>query len=197
MKNIDRRLIAVGDFEVENLVVTNGLWWEVMGGEAPSPEEADLPKVHVSWIEGTKFMNARSERDGFEPVYSFGADGTVTESATADGYRYPSEEEWEYAARAGTTGERYGDVDEVAVYGRTEVAEIGTKKPNAWGFFDMLGLVWEWTGSVSDPAQEGRIVRGGSWTSVAASCTADCRSFDPPGWSFDCVGFRAARGKRG
>lgn len=140
--------VTVGDFEIENMVVTNQLWHEVMGGKAPSPEEADLPKVYVSWVEGAKFMNARSVKDGYEPVYTFNKDGTVTESATANGYRYPSEEEWEYAARAGTTGSRYGKLEDIAVFDTDRIKPVATKQANAWGLYDMLGLVWEWTGSV-------------------------------------------------
>ena len=140
--------VTVGDFEIENLVVTNQLWFEVMGGEAPSPEDANLPKVHVSWIEGAKFMNARSVKEGYEPVYTFSENGTVTESATANGYRFPTEEEWEYAARAGTTGPRYGKLEDIAVYDCDKIKPVATKLPNAWGLYDMIGLVWEWTGSV-------------------------------------------------
>lgn len=145
-----QREVEVKDFELESHVVTNLLWWEVMGGERPKKNQENLPKVNVSWFDCAKFMNARSEKEGLKPVYVING-AEVSEDLSADGYRFPSEEEWEYAARAGTTGARYGGVDEVAVYGRTEIAEIGTKKPNAWGFFDMLGLVWEWTGTKYDP----------------------------------------------
>lgn len=140
---------TVGDFELENLVVTNGLWFEVMGGEEPTPETRDLPKVYVSWLEGAKFMNARSIKEGLTPVYSFNATNTeVTVDEDADGYRYPTEAEWEYAARAGTTGPRYGKLEDIAVYDADQIQPVATKQPNAWGLYDMLGLVWEWTGSI-------------------------------------------------
>lgn len=141
-----QREVEVKDFELESHPVTNLLWWEVMGGERPFKEKEHLPKLNVSWFDCVKFMNARSEKEGLKPVYII-KDLEVSEDLSADGYRLPSEEEWEYAARAGTTGPRYGEVDEIAVYGRQQICEVGTKKPNAWGFFDMLGLVWEWTGS--------------------------------------------------
>ncbi len=139
--------VTVGDFELENVPVTNGLWHEIMGGEPPAPEERDLPKVYVSWIDGAHFMNRRSEREGLTPVYAFAPDGTVVEDPDADGYRYPSEEEWEYAARAGTTTPRYGAVHDIAVVDADKLQPVGTKQPNAWGLYDMLGLVWEWTGT--------------------------------------------------
>jgi formylglycine-generating enzyme required for sulfatase activity len=153
--------VAVGDFEIENLPVTNGLWFEIMGGDEPLPEERDLPKVYVSWVEGAAFMNARSEREGLKPVYSFAPDGTVTEDSEADGYRYPSEEEWEYAARAGTTTPRYGKVEDIAGVDTNSTPPVGTKQPNAWGLYDMLGLVWEWTGTVYESYAE-KIKRRGA-----------------------------------
>jgi formylglycine-generating enzyme required for sulfatase activity len=160
-----QREVEVKDFELESHPVTNLLWWEVMGGERPSPKEENFPKVNVSFYDCARFMNARSLKDGLQPVYTikvtevveFSEDteytevAEITEDLSANGYRFPSEEEWEYAARAGTTGSRYGDVDDIAVYSTENIREVGTKKPNAWGFFDMLGLVWEWTGSKYRP----------------------------------------------
>jgi formylglycine-generating enzyme required for sulfatase activity len=81
----------------------------------------------------------------------------------AVGMRLPTEEEWEYAARAGDTSPRYGNLDAVAWYSGnsgSQTHEVGQKQPNAWGLYDMLGNVWEWT--ASDYAANTKVQRGGS-----------------------------------
>jgi hypothetical protein len=108
-----------------------------------------------------------------------------------EGCRLPTEEEWEYACRAGTTGARYGGLDAIAVYDTTATAPVRSKAPNAWGLFDMLGNVWEWTASEEG---EFRVSRGGSWNDHARLCRAASRD----GWlasdrDFD-LGVRLARG---
>ena len=124
-------------------------------------------------------------------------------------YRLPTEAEWEYAARAGTIGDRYGNVDAIAWYqdnsgGRTH--PVGRKAPNTWGLYDMLGNVWEWTqdwygdypgGSVTDPQGSAsgseRVFRGGSWSYLARYCRASYRSNFSPGGRSTVLGFRLLR----
>ena len=72
----------------------------------------------------------------------------VKESGRGTRYRLPTESEWEYAARAGTTGARYGELDKVAWYAGNSggrLSPVGLLSANAWGLHDMLGNVWEWT----------------------------------------------------
>jgi formylglycine-generating enzyme required for sulfatase activity len=120
----------------------------------------------------------------------------------------PSEAQWEYACRAGTTDDFGGRMEFVGWYSgnsedHTHVA--GRKKPNAWGLDDMHGNVWEWCldwygtypgGSVTDPtgATSGtrRVIRGGSWSSVSARCRASVRDGWKPGERGNDVGFRLA-----
>ena len=124
-------------------------------------------------------------------------------------YRLPTEAEWEYAARAGTTGDRYGNLDAIAVYrenneGRTH--PVGQKAPNAWGLHDMLGNVWEWVedryggypgGSVTDPTGPGsgsaRVFRGGGWAAIAGDARASDRYYGGPGDRSGDLGFRLLR----
>ena len=124
-------------------------------------------------------------------------------------YRLPTEAEWEYAARAGTSGDRYGNVDAIAWCGdnsRWRTHPVGRKAPNAWGLYDMLGNVWEWTqdwygdypgGSVTDPrgpvSGSGRVCRGGSWYSNAGGCRASDRHYYSPGHRGSGLGFRLLR----
>jgi formylglycine-generating enzyme required for sulfatase activity len=121
----------------------------------------------------------------------------------------PTEAEWEYAARAGTTGPRYGDLDGVAWYsgnagGTTH--PVRQKRANAWGLYDMLGNVWEWChdwygdypgGAARDPAGPGagscRVLRGGSWGLDAWLVRAANRDRDTPGYRYENLGFRTVR----
>ena len=124
-------------------------------------------------------------------------------------YRLPTEAEWEYAARAGTSGDRYGNLGAIAWYednSGDRTHPVGRKAPNAWGLYDMLGNVWEWVedwkgdypgGAVTDPAGpvsgSVRVSRGGSWYDSARYCRASYRSASSPGDRFDNLGFRLLR----
>ena len=133
---------------------------------------------------------------------------------TAIGMRLMTEAEAEYAARAGTTGVRYGDLDRIAWYAgnsQRKTHDVKTKEPNAWGLYDMLGNLWEWTGDwydanyykrqeLTDPkgpsTGQSRVLRGGSWGSNPAYVRASYRDWDDPAdrslvIGFRCVGIRA------
>jgi hypothetical protein len=107
------------------------------------------------------------------------------------GLRLPTEEEWERAARAGTTGEAYGDLDRIAVYGRTDgPAGVKSKDPNNWQLYDMLGNVNEWTASDFDSI--GKVLRGGSWNLQPADVRVSFRLWSEPAVRDDSFGFRCA-----
>jgi formylglycine-generating enzyme required for sulfatase activity len=116
------------------------------------------------------------------------------------GMRLPTEAEWEYACRAGTKGPRYGKPRDVAEYGGGDGAKtVGTKRPNAFGLYDMLGNVWEWTAdppraTTGEPFESLRIVRGGGWNNEG---TYFLRASVRPGAPIDArnpvLGFRVAR----
>ena len=168
--------------------------WEAVMGSDPSRFGncgGDCPVERVSWEDVQGFLGRLNAREGREV------------------YRLPREAEWEYAARAGTTGDWYGDLSAIAWYtgnseGRTH--PVGLKLPNGWGLYDMLGNVWEWVGDwyggypggrVTDPGGPGsgsnRVHRGGSWSSSEGYARASDRNYSDPGSRFLYLGFRLLR----
>ncbi|MFJ8668852.1 formylglycine-generating enzyme family protein [Streptomyces sp. NPDC093600] len=187
--------------------VTQGLYAEVTGRWPAAARGDRLPVEGVSWWDAVRFCNALSEREGFTPAYRLddgpgggpGGDGESVEwDTSADGYRLPTEAEWEHACRAGTGGPRYGPLDEIAWYrdnAGERVREVGGKRPNPWGFHDMLGNVWDWCWDLYDPEVYGtyRVLRGGGWFDEHWSCRASARRRSHPTFQVDDVGFRLAR----
>jgi formylglycine-generating enzyme required for sulfatase activity len=165
------------------------------------PARPHLPATDVSWLDAVRFCNALSAKEGLRPCYRIGDDpdaNDVTCDWRADGYRLPSEAEWEYACRAGTTGVRYGELDDIAWYrdnsGGT-VHDVATRAPNAWGLFDTIGNVWEWCWDLFDTRVYGpyRVFRGGGWADPPRGCRASCRRKSHPTLRLDDLGFRLAR----
>ena len=142
------------------------------------------------------------------------------ESALGNAFRLPSESEWEYACRAGTTTRFYwGDdpnynaIRDYAVYSDNDMggtADVGTKRPNAWGLYDMSGNVWEWcedwyhsdyTNAPNDgsawvsPYGSYWVCRGGSWGYDARGCRSANRGYGGPASLNSGLGFRLARGE--
>jgi formylglycine-generating enzyme required for sulfatase activity len=177
--------------------VTQGQWQAVMGSN-PSHFTGDpsRPVENVSWDDVREFVRRLNGLEG----------GAM--------YRLPTEAEWEYAARAGTTS-RWSFGDEVGQLGRyawyDENAEgqthpVGQLQPNPWGLYDMHGNVWEWvqdwygkyaSGTVVNPAGPSsgsdRVYRGGSWRYTVRFCRSAFRYYDAPGFRLDNVGFRLLR----
>jgi len=166
------------------------------------------PVEQMSWVRAVFYCNARSKAEGLEPCYN---EDTGDCDFKANGYRLPTEAEWEYACRAGSTGDSAsGDdarkLDECAWHagnsGKT-THPVGTKKPNAWGIFDMLGNVAEWCNDVYDenyykaapdrnpvgPKSGGKyVLRGGAYNSTAKNLRASYRQGEAPGTYDGCFG---------
>ena len=178
-------------FEMMVTPVTQALWQAVMGNNPSRFKGPDLPVENVSWDDAQEFIQKLNQMLG------------------TDSLRLPTEAEWEYACRAGTTGARYGELGEVAWYydnSDQKTHPVGQKAPNAWGLYDMLGNVWEWcqdwhgsypSGPVTDPtgpsAGSDRVDRGGSWYAFAWYVRAANRDDNLPGLRVGFVGFRLAR----
>ncbi|MFF8657190.1 formylglycine-generating enzyme family protein [Streptomyces huasconensis] len=179
--------------------VTQGLYERVTGLRPSAARGERLPVEGVSWWDAVRFCNALSERAGLAPAYRIGADDeSVAWDASADGYRLPTEAEWEHACRAGTTGPHYGPLDDIAWYrgnSGERVHDVGSRQANPWGLYDMLGNVWDWCWDVYDAEVYGgyRVLRGGGWFDEHWSCRASARRRSHPSYRVDDVGFRVAR----
>jgi formylglycine-generating enzyme required for sulfatase activity len=177
--------------------VTQGQWQAVMGSN-PSyfKGEATLPVEQVSWEDVQEFLRKLNAKEG----------GTK--------YRLPTEAEWEYAARAGSTTaysfgndeRQLGDYAWYFANSGSKTHPVGQKKPNAWGLYDMHGNVWEWVqdwygpysaGSAVDPAGPSsgsrRVFRGGSWIFDARLCRSAYRYRVTPGSRIHYLGVRLLR----
>jgi len=177
----------------------------------------EYPVLHVSWNDAARYCNWLSEKAGLQPVYLFGAD-SVSVGLLANGYRLPTEVEWEYAAAGGRERKPFifsgsENLYEVAWYAgnaRRGAHPVGLKKANALGMFDCTGNVWEWcqdwySGGYYAQTRDSlhatgpetgtmRVVRGGSWSNNPKHCRLSNRSsrfMD----ARDCnLGFRVVRG---
>ena len=176
----------------------------------------DRPVERVSWYDAIAFCNKLSEREGLKPYYQSGA-GVPSGSV---GYRLPTEAEWEYACRAGTStrysfGDAEANLGEYAWFGRASSVEthpVGQKCPNKFGLYDMHGNVWEWCWDGYDkdyyrqspvvdatsPLQTSdRVSRGGSWAREPGRARSAARRARAPTLKSNGLGFRLVRGQTG
>jgi formylglycine-generating enzyme required for sulfatase activity/TolB-like protein len=214
-------------FYMSDHEVTQREWAEVMGttiarqwamaGNGGGPSRGvgrNYPMYCVNWHEALEYCNRRSVKEGLTPAYS-GSGEHITCNFKANGYRLPTEAEWEWAARGGGKDSMIyeysgsGSVDAAAWYNGNSggaTHPVKTKGANSLGLYDMSGNVWEWcwdryggysSGAQTDPAGASsgaaRVWRGGSWNYVAENARVANRSGSTPSHRSSLLGFRLVR----
>ncbi len=179
------------NYKMGKYEVTQAQWKAVMGYNLSAFKNSNNPVVSISWDECQKFIRK------LNALPEVRASGLT--------FRLPTEEEWEYACRAGSTGdyckladgteiteETLGDVAWYDVNSEGKDHPVGQKKPNAFGLYDMHGNVWEWCEDLFEAGGSFRVDRGGSWNSISGDCAAGSRDCDHPDFRYDYLGFRLA-----
>jgi len=199
VKNEEKELtqVTLSTFWLGETEVTQAQYVAIMGENSSYFKGPDLPMEQVSWEDAMAFCRKLNERER--------AAGRLPVGYT---YKLPAEAQWEYACRAGSTGDYAGDLDAMAWY--VENAEdtthpVRTKQPNAWGLYDMHGNIREWCldwygrypgGRVTDYAGPGSgtlcVSLGGCWERPAGDCRSSNRGYRPQGRRDDLHGFRIA-----
>jgi formylglycine-generating enzyme required for sulfatase activity len=194
--------VHVESFFISKFAVTQEWYFEITQNNPSSFIGAQLPVETVTFKDAVVFCNKLSIETGLTPCYMIDEEKEeITFSETANGFRLPTEAEWEYACKADTDAIRYGELDLIAWYKNNsgdKTHNVGLKEPNAWGLFDMLGNVWEWCSDLYDTEVYGsyRIFRGGGFSDVERSVMATTRRRSHPlKFKIDDLGFRVAKNK--
>ncbi len=211
-------LVTLSPFYMDICEVSQDEFERACGNNPSRFRDRQGPVERTRWTDAAAYCNARSAREGLKPCYD---PKTWACDFTADGYRLPTEAEWEYACRAGTAASTFcGDGErEVEKYAwfrgnsGEKVHKVGSKRANPWGLHDMYGNVAEWCNDFYDPGyyQVGaklnptgpesgakRVLRGGSWASRPKYLTSAAREADSPVTAdicqgYDTYGFRCVR----
>lgn len=227
--------VSVSSFYIDKYELTQAGYQAVMGSNPASYYGVgpNYPVYFVSWFKAIEYCNRRSMQEGLPPCYSYGSYGTnpddwpagwntsstnhtnVSCSWAVNGYRLPTEAEWQFAARGGTQSHNYlySGGNELWGVGWFESNSNGTshyvgmKAANELGIFDMSGNIWEWnwdifggypTGAQTDPhgpiSGSDRVVRGGCFNSVSYNCSVSYRYiYYTANFSYYTIGFRCVR----
>jgi formylglycine-generating enzyme required for sulfatase activity len=198
--------VFVSPFCIDKYPVTQAEYAARMGGNPSHWTGPDRPVEQIRWRQAAAYCNARSQSEGLQSVYD---PRTWECNFDADGYRLPTEAEYEYALRAGSStsyffGDSPGDLPRYAWFKENSPRgshAVGQKPPNGWGLHDMVGNVWEWCNDYyhedyyrqsaqRDPrgprGGENRVVRGGGWNSKPDHCRSAYRYYEMPAYTDIC-----------
>jgi formylglycine-generating enzyme required for sulfatase activity len=210
--------VVVSSFLMDKHLVTQEQFQKVTGAN-PSRWKGDRnPVEQVRWSDAVTFCNKRSALEGLQPCYDL---QTWKCNLDANGYRLPTEAEWEFACRAGTAtpyffGDSPAKLGEYAWFDKNSAGHprpVGQKQPNPWGLYDMAGNLWQWCNDFykvdyyqESPRENPRgpdqgknkVVRGGAWRFSAENCRSGYRYNESPGYAdvcfgYDIYGFRCVR----
>jgi len=206
--------VTVSSFYIAKFPVTQAEYQAVMGTNPSQFRGDDLPADQISWNNAIEYCNRRSAAEGLTPVYTISGNN-ITWNREANGYRLPTEAEWEYACRAGTQTPFYSGASmddsgwhrgNTFVNGGRSTFPVGQMQPNAWGIHDMHGNVlewcWDWMAPYTADAQVNpvgpatgtrRVYRGGCFDFAASQCRSAYRFGNRQTFRMFYTGFRAAR----
>lgn len=204
--------VIVSDYYISKFEVTQREWELIMGNNPSIFKQSNLPVDRVSWYSVTEYCNKKSEREFLTPCYS-GKGKSITCDYSANGYRLPTEAEWEFAARGGikSNGYKYSgsnDVNSVAWYNdnTSKLRPVGEKKSNELGLYDMSGNVAEWCndfyGSYSGDSQTNprgcksgsyRVTRSCGWSNNYSHNRNAYRNGSNPDSVYTNLGFRLVK----
>jgi formylglycine-generating enzyme required for sulfatase activity len=210
--------VKVNSFYIDIYEVTQKSYLAIMGSNPSKFKDKKGAVERVRWTDAVRYCNARSVVEGLEPVYDI---KTWKCDFNKNGYRLPTEAEWEYACRGGSKAELFftGGVAVLGRYAwfrknsREKVHPAGKKRPNGYGLYDMYGNVLEWcndnyskdyyaTSPLDNPrgpsSGKKKVLRGGSWASRGKYCRNATRKSDNPTTAdicqgYDTYGFRCVR----
>ncbi len=211
--------VTLGPFYIRSCEVTCAEYWSFDPSHKNRTHgDASHPADNLNWWDAATFCNWLSEKEGLRPFYEEkglkARAETLTVDWSADGYRLPTEAEWEFACRAGTQTVYYwGDSPDDRYMWYSTNAEgsthpVATRLPNPLGLRDMSGNIAEWCNDWYDPSYYGasperaprgpawgthRVIRGGSWQFDAQGCRSADRFFLRPLYKFEDLGFRLVR----
>lgn len=192
-------LTVPSDIFMGRTEVTLAQWGEVRGWandhgySLPAGTGSGLghPVQTVSWYDCVTWCNAKSEMEGRTPCYNL---NDWSCNFGADGYRLPTDVEWEYAARGGLQDKRYPWGDTIssanANYSASGTVAVGSYPANGYGLRDVSGNVWEWCWNTVGSS---RYFRGGGWYDSASHARCGSERWDSPDFESSCIGFRAVR----